>query len=191
MGARRDTMSGPAGSPWGGPGTGGPARGRDDPGESPVDFAVLLWREDSAWQATGLPERVAADLVGLLAVVRQQPSEAGALALVSVADDFFVAVRCTGRTERFLLSDVTAAQEWDLAREVLDRLEIEPADADDLDAVIPAGDLDMFADLGMEAMEVAALCGDLELYPDEMLQSIADRIGAGALFHRVVDASVV
>ncbi len=193
MGAQRGPVRGPGGGSGGDsgdPGRGGPG-GRDDRADSAVDFAVLLWREDSAWQATGLPERSAGDLVALLAVARQQPSEAGTIVLVSVADDFFVALRCTGRHEQFLLSDVTAAREWELAGEVLDRLGLQPSEADDLDAVTPAGDLDMFAELGMESMEVAALCGDPELYPDEMLQSIADRIGAGALFHRVVDATVV
>ena len=46
----------------------------------------------------------------------------------------------------------------------------------------PAGDLDIFADLGVAAMEVSAVCGDLELYPDEMLAQIASRIGFGPQF---------
>jgi len=37
-------------------------------------------------------------------------------------------------------------------------------------------------------MELGAISGDLELYPDEMLLSIANRIGFAAAFERAVDA---
>jgi putative tRNA adenosine deaminase-associated protein len=59
--------------------------------------------------------------------------------------------------------------------------------ADDEDEVEPAGDLDIFADFGMDAMELSAVCSDLELYPDEMLSQIAARIGFGPQFESVVD----
>ena len=61
--------------------------------------------------------------------------------MVSVADDFFIAVRVFGDDERILLSDVTAAEDWPLAREVLERLELPLPDEDDLDTMQPAGDL--------------------------------------------------
>jgi putative tRNA adenosine deaminase-associated protein len=54
--------------------------------------------------------------------------------------------------------------------------------------VQPAGDLDIFADLGVAAMEVSAICSDLELYPDEMLAQISSRIGFGPQFDRAVEA---
>ena len=96
------------------------------------------------------------------------PGEAGSIGLVSVADDFFVAVRVFGEEERILLSDVTAAQDWPIAREVLERLELPMPDDDDLEQVQPAGDLGVFADMGVPAMDVAMLCEDLDLYPDEI-----------------------
>jgi len=52
--------------------------------------------------------------------------------------------------------------------------------------VEPAGDLDIFGDLGMDAMELSALCSDLELYPDEMLDQVASRIGFGPQFERAM-----
>ena len=58
---------------------------------------------------------------------------------------------------------------------------------DDDEQVVPAGDLEIFADLGMSSMELAAICSDLELYPDEMLGQIAARIGFGPQFDRAVD----
>ena len=82
------------------------------------------------------------------------------------------------------MSDVTAVGEWPIAREALDLVgEAEPEE-DDFEHVAPAGDLDIFADLGMGAMELSAVCSDLELYPDEMLGQIAARIGFGPQFDR-------
>ena len=54
------------------------------------------------------------------------------------------------------------------------------------ESVEPAGDLDIFADLGFGSMELAAVCSDLELYPDEMLAQVAARIGFGPAFDRVM-----
>ena len=51
----------------------------------------------------------------------------------------------------------------------------------------PAGDLSVFADLGVPAMEVAMLCEDADLYPDEMLDSIASRLGFGEEFRQTLD----
>jgi putative tRNA adenosine deaminase-associated protein len=84
-------------------------------------------------------------------------------------------------------SDVTAAEDWPLAREVLERLELPMPDEDDLDTMQPAGDLSVFADLGVPAMEVAMLCEDSDLYPDEMLDSIASRLGFGEEFRQTLD----
>jgi putative tRNA adenosine deaminase-associated protein len=46
------------------------------------------------------------------------------------------------------------------------------------------------ADLGMAAMDLGALCDDLDLYPDEMLAKIAERLGCGPAFRHAVDAAV-
>src|SRR5437763_1607418 len=113
-------------------------------------LAVVVFREDGVWQSGVLPERLTDDLDGLIAVLRQQPSETGAIGLVNVADEFFVVVRVRGEDVRMLLSDVTAAVAWDLARQVVVRLGIDPPGDDDLEDVWPAGDLGIFADLGLD-----------------------------------------
>jgi putative tRNA adenosine deaminase-associated protein len=151
-----------------------------------VDFALAAYREEGAWQVESLPPHVGDDLDALVTVVQQRPGDAGALGLVSVDEDFFVAVRCTGGGVRLLLSDVTAATESPLARAVLERLEL-PLPADE-DGVQPAGDVGIFADLGVEPMELAAICDHLDLYPDEMLGEVADRLGFGSEYERAVDA---
>ena len=152
-----------------------------------TDFAVVAYREGGGWQCAPLPARVTAGLEPMLAALHAQPSEGETIGLASIDDDFFVAIRLTGDHVKALLSDVTAAEESTLAREVLDVLDLAVEDPDAFDEVQPAGDLAIFADLGMDAMEMGTLCDDLDLYPDEMLVSITSRLGFGELFQRAVD----
>ena len=44
-------------------------------GEAAESIAVVVYREDGAWQSGVLPERVGGDLDGLIQVLRQQPAE--------------------------------------------------------------------------------------------------------------------
>jgi putative tRNA adenosine deaminase-associated protein len=152
-------------------------------------YAVIAWREQGLWQVDLLPEAVAENLDALLAAVRQQPGENGAFAMVDVAHEFFVVVRVQQGRIRVLLSDVTAADSWDLAGQVLDHLDLDVPDEDDLD-VEPAGDLALFDDMGVGETEVETLLSDLDAYADEMLGSLARRLGFGEAYERVVAALV-
>jgi putative tRNA adenosine deaminase-associated protein len=154
------------------------------------DFAVVVTREGGVWEATLLPEKFIGDLEQLLRALRQQISEGGVIALVNVADEFFVAIRIMGEEIRILLSDVTAAVAWDLAAQVLEFLDEDPPGDDDLDEVWPVGDLSMFVDLGVDEMELGAVLSNLDAYADEMLLTIARRAGFGDAYERVVEASV-
>ncbi len=158
-------------------------------------FAVAVYREGGRWDCALLPPAVLADLGACVAALRQQPAEGGPVALVDVADEFFVALRLApaGRV-RVLLSDVTAAQEWDLARQALDLVDRSadgrdgPDAPDDPEEVWPAGDLGIFSDLGLDERELGAILDDVDLWADEMLAAVAARIGVGEPFGRVLDA---
>jgi putative tRNA adenosine deaminase-associated protein len=150
-----------------------------------VDFAVVVFREEGQWQVGSLPHKAATELPALLHAVRQQPSEGPTLAICSYGDDFFLVIRPDGDDVRLMISDATAAGDWPVAREALDLVD-EPQPEDD-EAAAPAGDLDIFADLGIDSMELVAVCSDLEAYPDEMLGQVAARIGFGPQFESVVD----
>ena len=152
-------------------------------------LAIVVYREDGVWQTGVLPERVTDDLDGLIAVLRQQPGENGAIGVVNVADEFFVAIRVRGEDVRLLLSDVTAAVAWDLARQVVERLEIAAPGDDDLEQVWPAGDMSIFSDLGLDEMELGAVLADLDAYADEMLQAVAGRLGFAEAYDRAVETS--
>jgi putative tRNA adenosine deaminase-associated protein len=153
-------------------------------------YAVLAYREQGLWQVGSLPDAVTDDLEALVAAVRQQPGEHGAFALVDVADEFFVVVRVQQGRVRLLLSDVTASAEWDLATQVVDELGVEIPRDEALDRVVPVGDLAVFDDLGIDAMELGALLSDVDAYADEMLSAIARRLGFANAYERVVDALV-
>src|SRR6059058_1878725 len=157
--------------------------------DSEDSVAVVVFREEGVWQSGVLPERVTDDLEGLIAVARQQPGENGAIAFVNVADEFFVAVRVRGDDVRLLLSDITAAVAWDLARQVVDRLGLATPGDDDLEDVWPAGDMSIFSDLGLDEMELGAVLADLDAYADEMLQAVASRIGFADVYDRAVEAA--
>jgi putative tRNA adenosine deaminase-associated protein len=105
-----------------------------------VDFAVVVYLEEGCWRAASLASTAARDLDTLVRTLRQQSGDRGVLGLVSVDDDFFVLVRVDGPDVRYLLSDVTAATEWPLARAVLDQLDL-PVPEDDDERAQPAGDL--------------------------------------------------
>jgi putative tRNA adenosine deaminase-associated protein len=55
-------------------------------------------------------------------------------------------------------------------------LRIEPPDEED-DELWPEGDLGILADLGMPSHELQIIVDEIDLYPDEQLQMIAQRVG--------------
>jgi putative tRNA adenosine deaminase-associated protein len=153
-----------------------------------ADFAVIVYREDDVWETEVLPPALSENLEGLIKALRQQPSLGGAIGLAAVGDDFFVALRVLGSHTSVFLSDLTASEYWPLARQVLDFLDIPvPEEDDDIDQVLPVGDLSIFDDLGIDEMELGAISGDLDMYPSEALESIARRLGFGAALERALD----
>jgi putative tRNA adenosine deaminase-associated protein len=145
--------------------------------EAEDSVAVVVYREGGAWQSGVLPERTTIDL------------ENGAIALVNVADEFFVALRAQGGEVRIMLSDATAAVAWDLAKQVVDHLGLEAPVDDAATEIWPAGDIAIFADLGLDEMELGALVGDLDAYADEMLLSVADRLGFAEVYDRALETA--
>jgi len=149
-----------------------------------VDFALAAYREEGVWQVQELAHDVLVDLDTLAHALRRFPGDGGAVGMLAVDEDFFIVVRVAGASTRVLLSDITAADEWELARSVVDFLAL--TDVEEEDDQVPAGDLDLLGDLGMHAMDLAVLIDDFELYPDEMLSEVARRLGFGQLFDDAV-----
>ena len=147
-------------------------------------FAVRVSRSDDRWQC----ELLAADADDELPVLERALGEPGSGEwpgpFVVVVDSrlYFVVLRHgPGGMVRALISDATF-QEWVLAAEVVERYgmgvegsSIDTYDDDEQGA--PGGDLDVFADAGLPAEELARLLDSDELWADEMVLAIAERLG--------------
>jgi putative tRNA adenosine deaminase-associated protein len=149
-----------------------------------VDYALAAFLEHGLWQVQQIASPAFESVESLSHALRQVSGESGAVGMVSVDEDFFVMVRVAGSTTRVLLSDVTAAEQWELAQSVIDFLGLPPPEDDDVE--VPAGDLGLLADLGMHAIDMGALLDQVDLYPDDMLSDIARRLGFGELFDDAV-----
>jgi putative tRNA adenosine deaminase-associated protein len=53
--------------------------------------------------------------------------------------------------------------------------------------VWPVGDLDLFADLDLPEDEMERILDDIDAYPDEMLDSIVERLGIGEVYSRATE----
>ena len=149
-----------------------------------VDFALAAYREEGVWQVQELAHDVLADLGSLAHALRRFPGDGGAIGMVAVDEDFFLVVRVAGARTRVLLSDITAAGEWELADSAVQFLGL--PDPDDEDDQVPAGDLDLLGDLGMSAMDLGVMLDDTDLYPEEILSDVARALGFGELFDDLV-----
>lgn len=153
-----------------------------------VDFAVAAFRHDGSWVVQELAHDLEADVDVLAQALRRfsddSVADSAALALVGLDDDYFVILRVAGGRTRVLLSDVGAADDWDLAASALDFLGLPLPDDDD--PSVAAGDLDLLGDLGLSELEMGLLLDDTDSYPEELLSDMARRVGFGALFDDAV-----
>lgn len=152
--------------------------------EDDVDFAVAAYRDEGEWQVVELNPRIGEDAGDLSEALARFPSDVGVLGLVSMNDDFFVILRRSGTVVRGMLSDFTAVTDWPLASGVVELLDL--ADPEDPDEPQPVGDLELISDLGMPALDLGVLCDDDDLFPEDILRDVADRLGFGDEFDAVL-----
>ncbi|MGH3450726.1 MAG: tRNA adenosine deaminase-associated protein [Haloechinothrix sp.] len=154
--------------------------------EPVAGFAMAVVREDGKWRCSALDLGALTDLDAALTELRNIRSTGAVLGLLAVDDEFFVVVRPSPIRTSLLLSDATAALDYDIAADVLDMLRVDTPDEDE-DDVWPEGDLDIVADLGVPAEELEMIARDVDLYPDEQLQMIAQRCGFADNFDELLD----
>lgn len=151
-------------------------------------LAVIAYRDNGLWRCEQLPDELLHDLEACWRAVRQQPGDGRGIVLANVDDEFFVALRTMpGGDDRLLLSDITAAADYELARAALEFLDEEPPTEEELDDIWPIGDLTIFADLGLDERELRAILDDLDLYADDMIAAIAARAGFADVYAAVAD----
>ena len=153
-------------------------------------FAVRVSSRGVRWQCELLAEDAGDELPALERALGRPGADGGPGPFVVVVDSrlYFVVLRHgPGGLVRALISDATL-QEWLLAAEVVERYGIGAEDGasfaptvedafDDEGTGWPGGDLDVFSDAGLPADELALLLGSDDLWADEMVQRIADRLG--------------
>ena len=87
-----------------------------------------------------------------------------------------------------MLSDATASLDYDLAADVLDELNVDVPDMTDeeLEQTDPWGEGDMaiLDDMGLPAGVLEIIVSETDLYADEQLQSVAERMGFGEVLER-------
>jgi putative tRNA adenosine deaminase-associated protein len=143
-----------------------------------LDIAVAAWHEDGRWTLGILPDPT--DIAQIITSLKSQQTNGGAIALISIDEEFFILIRVLGSHISLFLSDSTCAFDYPVAEELLEIADL-PMPEDDDDAT-PIGHIEILSDLGMNGMEISALCDDPELFPDEQLEAIANRLGFGDQF---------
>jgi putative tRNA adenosine deaminase-associated protein len=116
------------------------------------------------------------ELDAAITELRRIRSTGAVFGLLAVDDEFFILLRPTPGGVALVLSDAAAALDYDVAADVLDLLRVDAPDEDD-DGVWPEGDLAILADLGLPAAELQVIIDEIDLYPDEQLNMIAQRCG--------------
>jgi putative tRNA adenosine deaminase-associated protein len=116
------------------------------------------------------------ELDAAITELRRIRSTGAVFGLLAVDDEFFILLRPTPGGVALVLSDAAAALDYDVAADVLDLLRVDAPDEDD-DGVWPEGDLAILADLGLPDAELQVIIDEIDLYPDEQLNMIAQRCG--------------
>ena len=144
--------------------------------EPVTGFAVAVVREDGRWRCSALDSAVLGNLDTAITELRGLRSTGAVFGMFNVDDEFFVLVRPVPGGVDLLLSDASAALDYDIAADVLDLLRVDPPDEED-EEVWPEGNLAILADIGMPEGELLVIIEEVDLYPDEQLEMIAQRCG--------------
>ncbi|WP_067663932.1 tRNA adenosine deaminase-associated protein [Nocardia miyunensis] len=154
-------------------------------------FAVAVVREESTWRCSPLSSAALHSLAEAEDELRELRSTGAVFGLLDIDDEFFIVLRPAPTGSRLLISDATAAIDYDIAADVLEALNVEipDLDPDDLDDVEPweEGDLGVLSDLGLPEPVLSVILAESDLYPDEQLGMIAQRLGFANELSAVLD----
>ncbi|MUL66175.1 tRNA adenosine deaminase [Mycobacterium sp. CBMA 234] len=153
------------------------AQAQQQVADLPDGFGVAVVREDGAWRCVPLKRTALVDLTAAETELRELRSAGAVFGLLNVDDEFFVIVRPAPSGARLLLSDATAALDYDIAADVLEKLDadlsLEELEEDD---PFEEGDLGLLADLGLPEGVLGVILADDD-YADEQLSRIAQEMG--------------
>ncbi|MET9287938.1 tRNA adenosine deaminase-associated protein [Nocardia beijingensis] len=169
----------------------GTNRAASDDYDDVEGFAVAVVREEGKWRCSPLSRDALTDLSAAENELKALRSSGAVFGLLDIDDEFFIVLRPAPSGTRMLVSDATAAIDYDIAADVLEALNVEipDIDPDELDDVEPweEGDLGVLADLGLPESVLSVILAETDLYPDEQLGMIAQRLGFASEFAAVLD----
>jgi putative tRNA adenosine deaminase-associated protein len=163
------------------------AQAQNQAAELPDGFGIAVVREDGKWRCSPLRKAALGNLGAAETELRELRSAGAVFGLLDVDDEFFVIVRPAPAGTRLFLSDATAALDYDIAQEVLEKLDADIS-LDDLEDEDPfeEGDLGVLSDVGL-AEGVLSIILDTDDYADEQLVRIAQEMGFGDELTAVLD----
>jgi putative tRNA adenosine deaminase-associated protein len=155
------------------------AQAQNRAADLPDGFGVAVVREDGKWRCSSLRSGALTSLTAAETELRELRSAGAVFGLLDVDDEFFVIVRPAPAGARLFLSDATAAVDYDIARQVLEKLDadIDPDDLEDEDP-FEEGDLGVLSDIGLSEGVLSIIISDDD-YADEQLSRIAQEMGFG------------
>ncbi|MGQ0839704.1 tRNA adenosine deaminase-associated protein [Actinokineospora sp.] len=153
--------------------------------EPVTGFGVAVVREDGKWRCDPMDSTALRELDAAITELRKTRSTGAVFGLLAIDDEFFLVLRPSPGGVSLLLSDSAAALDYDIAADALDVLRVDLPEEDD--EVWPEGSLDILADLGLPAPELQVIIDEVDLYPDEQLQMIAQRLGFADEFTKHLD----
>lgn len=153
---------------------------RDSDSDTVTGYALGVLQEGGSWQITRLDDAALTSLDDAARQVRALRTEGASFGLVDVDNEFFVILRPGPSGMRLMLSDATASLDYDLAADVLDELNVDMPDEDIEDAdPWGEGDMAILEDVGLPPGVLEIIVSETDLYADEQLQSVAERMGFG------------
>lgn len=165
-----------------------PQRGPDGSADTPDGFAVAVVREDGSWRCSPMKPAALTSLTSAETELRELRSAGAVFGLLDIDDEFFLIVRPAPSGTRLLLSDATAALDYDIAAEALEKLDADlpPEELEDSDP-FEEGDLGLLADLGLTEAVLGVILGETDLYADEQIGRIAREMGFADELAAVLD----
>ncbi|HTM85927.1 MAG TPA: tRNA adenosine deaminase-associated protein [Mycobacterium sp.] len=158
------------------------------PSDLPDGFGVAVVQEDGKWRCAPMRSASLKSLGAAETELRELRSSGPVFGLLDIDDEFFVIVRPAPAGTRLLLSDATAALDYDIAAEVLEMLDNDIS-AEDLDDADPfeEGDVGLLADIGLPEAVLSLILDETDLYADEQLGRIAREMGFAEELAAVLD----
>lgn len=154
----------------------------------PDSFGVAVVREDGKWRCAPMRRAALTSLAAAETELREIRSAGAVFGLLDIEDEFFVIVRPAPAGTRLLLSDATAALDYEIAAEVLEELDadIGPEDLDEAEP-FEEGDLGLLSDVGLPDAVLSVILDETDLYADEQLGRIAREMGFADELSKVLE----